>query len=138
MSAQQAIVFNSLEAWGEADMDRMVEGWAEDVVWDMSPYKPAWRGPSEFVGIGAILAFLGEWLGEWRTQELWAEESEEAGRFVLVILNRYGMVRASGTTVERKWAQLWEFRGGIAVRIINHSDPEVARAAFHQAAGTSS
>ena len=132
MSAHTAIVFNSHEAWGERDMDRMVEGWAEDIVWDMTPYQPAWRGPAEFVGVTAILEFLGEWLGEWRTQDLWPEESEESGDHVLVILNRYGMVRRSGTTVDRRWAQIWVFRDGEAVRIINHSDPGEARAAFAQ------
>jgi ketosteroid isomerase-like protein len=130
MSQQTAIVFNSHEAWGELDMDRMVEGWAPDIVWDMRPYQPAWRGPAEFVGIPAILDFLGEWLGEWRTQDLWPVESEESGDYVLVILNRYGMVRATGTTVDRQWAQVWTFRDGAAIRIVNHSDPEQARAEF--------
>jgi ketosteroid isomerase-like protein len=138
MSQQTAIVFNSHEAWGESDMDRMVEGWAEDIVWDMEPYQPAWRGPAEFVGVPAILGFLGEWLGEWRTQDLQLLESEESGEYVLVILNRYGMVRKTGTTVDRRWAQLWTFRDGLAVRIRNHSDPDRARAEFAAATGRTS
>jgi len=35
-SAHEAIARNSLAGWALLDMDRMVEGWASDVVWDMA------------------------------------------------------------------------------------------------------
>ena len=130
MSKQVDIVRNSLAGWSERDMDRMVEGWAEDAVWDMRHYRPRWDGPDEFAGVDAFLLFLGEWMATWRSQELWAEEIEERGDHVLAICNRHGIVRASGTEVDRRWAMLWTFRDGVAVRIEAYSDCDEARAAF--------
>jgi len=130
-SPTEAIARNSLAGWALLDMDRMVEGWAPDVVWDMSCYRPEWPGPPEYVGIAAILAFLAEWLAQWETQNLWPEEfvhcSDEC---LLVILGRHGVVRASGTEVDRRWAQIWTFRDGEVARITNYSDPDEARAAI--------
>ena len=133
MSKQVDIVRNSLAGWSERDMDRMVAGWAEDAVWDMRHYRPRWDGPDEFAGVDAFLLFLGEWMSTWRSQELWAEEIEERGDRVLAICNRHGVVRASGTQVDRRWAMLWTFRDGVAVRIAAYSDCEEARAAFSRA-----
>jgi ketosteroid isomerase-like protein len=130
VSAQLEIVRNSLAGWSERDMDRMVESWAEDAVWDMRHYRPRWDGPEEFKGVDEFMLFLGEWMASWRSQELWAEELVERGDRVLAICNRHGVVRASGTEVERRWAMLWTFRDGLAVRIEAYSDCEEARAAF--------
>lgn len=130
-SPHEAIARNSLAGWALLDMDRMVEGWAGDVVWDMSHYRPAWPGPSEHVGAAAILAFLAQWLAAWETQTLWPEEFvDPGGDDLLVILGRRGVVRATGNEVDRRWAQLWSFRGGEVARIANYSDPEEARAAL--------
>jgi ketosteroid isomerase-like protein len=49
---------------------------------------------------------------------------------VLAICNRHGVVRSTGTEVERRWAMLWTFRDGIAVRVDAFSDADEARAAF--------
>ena len=130
MSRQVDIVRNSLAGWSERDMDRMVAGWAEDAVWDMRHYRPRWEGPDEFAGVDAFLLFLGKWMATWRSQELWAEEIEERGDRVLAICNRHGIVRASGTQVDRRWAMLWTFRDGVAVRIEAYSDCSEARTAF--------
>ena len=129
-SPTEAIARNSLAGWALLDMDRMVEGWASDVVWDMSCYRPAWPGPREYVGVAAILVFLAEWLAQWETQNLWPEEFVHCGEDrLLVILGRHGVVRASGTAVDRRWAQVWTFRDGEVARITNYSDPDEARAA---------
>ena len=130
MSRQVDIVRNSLAGWSDRDMDRMVESWAEDAVWSMRHYRPAWDGPEEFNGVDEFILFLGEWMATWRSQELWAEEIEERGDRVLAICNRHGVVRASGTQVDRRWAMLWPFRDGVAVRIEAYSDCDEARAAF--------
>jgi ketosteroid isomerase-like protein len=129
-STNEAIARNSLAGWALLDMDRMVEGWAAGVVWDMSPYRPAWPGPAEYVGVPAILVFLAEWLARWETQSLWPEEFVEGQDCLVVILGRHGVVRATGTEVDRRWAQLWTFRDGEVTRIANYSDPDEARAAL--------
>lgn len=131
-SPNVAIARGSLDAWADRDMDRMVRGWAADVVWDMSPYRPAWPGPVEYVGEVEIIDFLAQWLAAWRTQEIWPEELHDRGDRVLVILGRRGQVRASGTEIDRRWAQLWSFRDGEAIRIVNYSDSEAASRAFHE------
>ena len=133
MSRQLDIVRNSLDAWSARDMDRMVEGWDEGLVWDMRNYRPRWDGPDEFNGVDEFLLFLGEWLAAWRSQELWAEELLERGERVLAICNRHGVVRASGTEVGRRWAMLWTFADGRAVRIAAYSDCDAARTAFGSA-----
>jgi ketosteroid isomerase-like protein len=129
VSRQVDIVRDSLAGWSERDMDRMVAGWAEDAVWSMRHYEPRWEGPEEF-GVDEFILFLGEWMATWRSQELWAEEIEERGDRVLAICNRHGTVRASGTQVDRRWAMLWTFRDGAAVRIEAYSDCGEARRAF--------
>ena len=122
VSRQVEIVHNSLDGWSQRDMDRMVQGWSEDLVWDMRHYRPGWEGRDEFAGVDEFILFLGEWLAAWRTQELWAEEIHERGERVLAICNRHGIVRATGTEVDRRWAMLWTFRDGVAVRIAAYSD----------------
>ena len=130
MSRQVDIVRESLAGWSERDMDRMVANWAEDAVWSMRHYRPRWEGPEEFRGLDEFILFLGEWMATWRSQELWAEEIEERGDRVLAICNRHGIVRASGTQVDRRWAMLWTFRDGVAVRIDAYSDCNEARRDF--------
>jgi ketosteroid isomerase-like protein len=130
VSAQVDIVRQSLAAWSAKDMDRMVEDWSDDLVWDMRHYRPRWKGPDEFAGVDEFMLFLGEWMATWRSQELWAEEIEERGDRVLAVCNRHGVVRSTGTEVERRWAMLWTFRDGRAVRVSAYSDPAEARAAF--------
>ena len=130
MSAQADVVRSSLAAWAALDMDRMVAAWAPDIVWDMSRYHPNMPGREVVEGADAFILFLGEWLASWRSQELWAEEIEERGERVLAICNRHGVVRSTGTEVERQWAMLWTFRDGIAVRVDAFSDADEARVAF--------
>ena len=129
MSAELDIVRASLAAWSALDMDRMVEGWAPDIVWDMTRYHPNMPGREVVEGADAYILFLGEWLANWRSQELWAEEILERGDRVLAICNRHGVVRATGTEVDRRWAQVWTFRDGEVARICNYSEPDEARAA---------
>ena len=130
MSRQLDIVVESLVAWSERDMDRMVRDWSEDLVWDMRHYSPRWKGYDEFSGVDEFLLFLGEWMSTWRSQELWADELHERGNRVLAICSRHGIVRASGTEVDRSWAMLWTFEDGRAVRIAAYSDCAEARADF--------
>ena len=130
MSKQVDIVRNSLAGWSERDMDRMVEHWAPDIVWDMRSYHPNTEGQEVIEGADEFILFLGGWLASWRSQQLWAEEIEERGDRVLAICNRHGVVRASGTQVDRRWAMLWTFRDGVAVRVEAYSDCSEARRAF--------
>jgi len=130
VSAQLDIVRNSLAGWSARDMDRMVTDWDPDIVWDMTRYHPNMPGREVVEGADAFILFLGEWLASWRSQELWAEEVSERDNRVLAICNRHGVVRSTGTEVERHWAMLWTFRDGRAVRVDAFSDVDEARAAF--------
>ena len=135
MSAPAEIVRDSLAGWAARDMDRMVADWAPDIVWDMRRYAPNMPGREVVEGPDEFILFLGEWLAGWRSQELWAEEITERGDRVLAICNRHGVVRSTGTEVERPWAMLWTIRDGRAVRVTAYSDCEEARAAFTAPAG---
>jgi ketosteroid isomerase-like protein len=135
VSAQLDIVRNSLAGWSERDMDRMVEHWDPDIVWDMSRYHPNEPGREVVKGADDFILFLGGWLASWRSQELWAEEIAERGERVLAVCNRHGVVRSTGTAVERRWAMLWTFREGVAVRVDAFSDADEARAAFRPGSG---
>lgn len=82
--------------------------------------------------VAAILAFLADWLAAWETQNLWPEEFVDTDEdHLLVILGRHGVVRATGTEVDARWAQVWTFRAGEVARIANYSDPDEARAASY-------
>jgi ketosteroid isomerase-like protein len=130
VSRQVDIVRDSLAGWSERDMDRMVEDWAPDIVWDMSRYEPNTPGQEVVEGADDFILFLGQWMATWRNMELWAEEIDERGDRVLAICNRHGVVRATGTAVDHRWAMLWTFRDGVAVRVEAYTDCEEARAAF--------
>ena len=110
----------------------MVERWDEGLVWDMRHYRPRWEGHDEFAGVDQFLLFLGEWMATWRSQDLWADELSERGDRVLAICSRHGIVRSSGTQVDRPWAMLWTFAGGRALRIAAYSDCDEARADFER------
>jgi ketosteroid isomerase-like protein len=130
VSAPVQIVRDSLAGWAARDMDRMVAEWAPDIVWEMRRYTPNMPGREVVEGPDEFILFLGEWLAGWRSQELWAEEIEERGDRVLAICNRRGVVRATGTGVVHRWAMLWTFREGLAVRVDAFTDLDEARAAF--------
>jgi ketosteroid isomerase-like protein len=99
--------------WAAGDLRAGVELLDADVV-------SIW--PSEFPTSGATLGVQGhkramrEWLREWERLELVAERLVDARGSVVVPFRLTARGRASGVTVERRWAHVWTMRGGKVVR----------------------
>jgi ketosteroid isomerase-like protein len=86
-----------------------------DLVWDVS--RLGWPGKQIFCGAEGANEFLAEWADAWDDWEIAAEDYIEAGESVVVIVNQRGRSKATGIPVDMRFAQVWSFRDGQAIRM---------------------
>ncbi len=86
-----------------------------DLVWDVS--KLGWPGQQIYSGPEGANQFNAEWADAWDDWEFAPEDYIDAGEYVVVIVNQRGRSKATGVPVEMRFAQVWSFRDGQAIRM---------------------
>ena len=61
--------------------------------------------------------FNAEWADAWDGWEVEVEDYIDAGERVVVILSQQGRSKATGIPVDMRFAQVWTFRDGQAIRM---------------------
>ena len=86
-----------------------------DLVWDVS--KLGWPGQQIYSGPEGANQFNAEWADAWDDWEFAPEDYIDAGECVVVIVNQRGRSKATGIPVDMRFAQVWSFRDGQAIRM---------------------
>jgi ketosteroid isomerase-like protein len=95
-----------------------------DLVWDVS--RLGWPDQQIYVGAEGANRFNAEWADAWDGWEVKAEEYIDAGERVVVIVNQKGRSKATGIPVDMRFAQVWSFRDGQAIRMQMYSNVDEA------------
>ncbi len=95
-----------------------------DLVWDVS--KLGWPGQQIYSGPTGANQFNAEWTDAWDDWEFAPEDYIDAGEYVVVIVNQRGRSKATGIPVDMRFAQVWSFREGHAVRMQMYASVEEA------------
>ena len=95
-----------------------------DLVWDVS--RLGWPDRQVYSGPEGANQFNAEWADAWDGWEIEAEDYIDAGDRVVVIVNQRGRSKATGIPVEMRFAQVWSFRDGQAIRMQMYSNVEEA------------
>ena len=95
-----------------------------DLVWDVS--KLGWPDQQIYHGVEGARQFNAEWADAWDAWEVEAEDYIDAGERVVVILNQRGRSKATGVSVEMRFAQVWTLRDGQAIRMQMYASVEEA------------
>jgi ketosteroid isomerase-like protein len=86
-----------------------------DLVWDVSNL--GWPDRQIYPGAEGADQFLAEWADAWDDWELEVEDYFDAGERVVAIVNQRGRSKATGVPVDMRFAQVWTFRDGQAIRM---------------------
>ena len=95
-----------------------------DFVWDVS--RLGWPDQQIYSGAEGANQFLAEWADAWDDWALAAEDYIDAGECVVVIVNQQGRSKATGIPVDMRFAQVWSFRDGQAIRMQMYSSVDEA------------
>ncbi len=95
-----------------------------DLVWDVS--KLGWPGRQVYAGPEGAREFLAEWADAWDGWEIEVEDYIDAGERVVAIVNQRGSAKGAGVPVEMRFAQVWTFRDGQAIRMDMYASPDEA------------
>jgi ketosteroid isomerase-like protein len=118
------LVRRAYSEWAHGNMQGGVDLFDPEIVFES--FVP---GASERVavsGLGAIAAFMDEFLGQWRDYRLFADEFLDAGDVVFVTGHQTALGRQSGASVEDTLCSVWTFRGGKVVHLLFDRDREKA------------
>jgi ketosteroid isomerase-like protein len=114
----------SLESGNGRDFDAMINFYAPDPVWDMSP-----MGLGSYEGLVAIRGFLEDWLGAYEEFEIEPEEILDLGNGVtLAVIRQGGRPVGSSGRVQLRYASVAIWVEGVMVRVTNYTDINEARA----------
>jgi ketosteroid isomerase-like protein len=117
-----------LDAADRADFDEILGFYARDAVWDT-------RGTGSFQGVDAIRRLWEDYYGAYEEIRVQAEELIDFGNGVVLAVNKQ-QARPLGSSgiMHTREAFLYEWEGGLIVRVSNHGDVDEARAAAAQLA----
>jgi len=120
----------AFEAGQRRDLDAVMDSWAPDAAWDLSP-----MGLGTFEGREAIRGFYDEWYASFASIELELQEITDYGNGVGLCANVLkGRPHASSGEVELR--QVWVFaeESGLTVSQVSYTDIDEARAAAERLA----
>jgi ketosteroid isomerase-like protein len=86
-----------------------------DLIWDVS--RLGWPDQQIYLGPEGANQFNAEWADAWDGWEVAAEDFIDAGESVVVIVDQRGRSKATGIPVDMRFAQVWSFRDGRAIRM---------------------
>ena len=95
-----------------------------DFVWDVSNL--GWPDQQIYLGVEGATQFLTEWADAWEDWELEVEDYLDAGERVVVILRQRGSSKATGIPVDMRFAQVWTYQDGQAMRMQMYANPDEA------------
>jgi ketosteroid isomerase-like protein len=95
-----------------------------DLVWDVS--KLGWPDQQIYYGPEGANQFNAQWADAWDGWELEVEEYIDAGERVVVIVNQRGRSKVTGIPVDMRFAQVWSFRDGRAIRMQMYANVDEA------------
>ena len=93
-----------------------------DLVWDVS--RLGWPDQQICPGAEGANRFNAEWAAAWDDWEIEVEDYIDGGECVVVIVNQRGRAKATGIPVDMRFAQIWTFRDGQAIRMQMHAKTE--------------
>jgi ketosteroid isomerase-like protein len=112
-----------LGAADRADFEEILSFFARDAVWDT-------RGAGSFDGVDAIRRLWEDYYGAYEQIRVLAEELIDFGSGVVLAVNRQeARPLGSSGIVHTREAFLYEWEGGLIVRVSNYSDVDEARVA---------
>jgi ketosteroid isomerase-like protein len=80
-------------------------------------------------GADSVIEFFRDWLEPWEDFDLDWELQEGQGQQALAVIEMRGRGRESGVPAEMRFAQVWTFRDGRAIRMVMYNDVDEARRA---------
>jgi ketosteroid isomerase-like protein len=92
-----------------------------EFVWDMTTFQGAIL-TGTYEGVDGANAFLAEWLEGFEGWSVEIEEAFDAGDQAVMVVRHEGKARHGGPDVEMRFAQVWTFRDGLAVRAEMYAD----------------
>jgi ketosteroid isomerase-like protein len=105
-----------------------------EFIWDMSTFR-GWPERKTYAGVDGAREFMNDWLEAWEEWELFLEELRDAGDRVVAIVSQRGRSRATGLSVDMRFAQVWTLRDGKQTRMEMYADPDEALQAVGLQAG---
>jgi ketosteroid isomerase-like protein len=78
-------------------------------------------------GAQGVIEFFREWVEPWDELEVDWELHPAGPESALALIDMRGRGRESGVPTEMRFAQLWTFRGGRAIRMVVYFDIDEAR-----------
>ena len=78
-------------------------------------------------GPQGVIEFFREWVEPWDELEVDWELHPAGPESALALIDMRGRGRESGVPTEMRFAQLWTFRGGRAIRMVVYFDADEAR-----------
>jgi ketosteroid isomerase-like protein len=112
-----------LDAADRADFDEILAFYARDAVWDT-------RGAGSFDGVDAIRRLWEDYYGAYEQIRVLVEELIDFGNGVVLAVNRQeARPHGSSGIVHTREAFLYEWEGGLIVRVSNYGDVDEARVA---------
>jgi ketosteroid isomerase-like protein len=127
------VVRRIYDAVARRDSDTPFELYADDVVWDVSGWRPgALMARTQYHGHAGVREVWRETLAIWSEVDFEVYELLDVGDRVLAALREREVGRASGVPIEATHAAVWTLAGGKVVRLQVFDDREQALAVIGQ------
>jgi ketosteroid isomerase-like protein len=114
--------------WNARDFDGLLGCYHEDAVWDVSPIGAP--GMGEYRGKGEIRRFFEQWLEAFPDSVIEVETFEEHGDWGFAGCLQRVSGGSSGVEVPFRYWGIGHWPGGRMKFVENHTDSDVARAAY--------
>jgi len=95
-----------------------------DFVWDVSQL--GWPDQQIYLGAAGAEQFNAEWADAWDGWAVEVEQYIDAGDRVVAIVNQRGRSKVTGIPVDMRFAQVWTFQDGQAIRMQMYASPDDA------------
>ena len=122
-------VKQSYEALNRGEISTALEALHPDAEWHESSALP---DTGSFHGREAIETFLVDYLESWDEFRQDPDDFVTAGNKVAVLLHLTARGKASGATVDQRYAHVWTMRGGVGVRVDAYYDRDRALASLER------
>jgi ketosteroid isomerase-like protein len=109
------LVRRLLDVYNERSFEQNHDLIDPDVVWDMSRVELPDAG--SYSGRSELRSFVEAWEEGFVSDHLEAKETFDAGDRVVVMVHHRGRGKSSGIDIDQRFAMVWTFRGGRAIRM---------------------
>ena len=120
-----ALARRLLEVYNERSFAENVDLIDPDIVWDLSRVDLP-DASSSYSGPSGLPGFIESWDEGFESDHMDAEEIVDAGDSVVALIHHRGRGKISGIEIEQRFAMVWTFRNGRAVRMAMYPSREEA------------